>query len=103
VLRWSLAENDRAIAERDTTGLVKLVVSGSRVLGAGILAPNAGEMIGLWALAIAQGIKLSALASLIIPYPTRSEAGRRAITAFYAPRLFASRTKLLVRLLKRLP
>jgi pyruvate/2-oxoglutarate dehydrogenase complex dihydrolipoamide dehydrogenase (E3) component len=103
VLRWSLAENDRAMAERDTTGLVKLVVSGSRVLGAGILAPNAGEMIGLWALAIAQGIKLSALASLIIPYPTRSEAGKRAITAFYAPRLFASRTKLLVRLLKRLP
>jgi pyruvate/2-oxoglutarate dehydrogenase complex dihydrolipoamide dehydrogenase (E3) component len=103
VLRWPLAENDRAIAGRDTAGLVKLVVAGSRVLGAGILAPNAGEMIGLWALAIARRIRLSAVASLIIPYPTRSEAGKRAITAFYAPRLFAPRTKLLVRLLARLP
>ena len=45
-LRWPLAENDRAVAEGDTAGLVKLVVSGSRVLGAGILAPHAGEMIG---------------------------------------------------------
>ena len=53
VLRWPLSENDRAVAERDETGLVKLIVSGNRVIGAGILAPNAGEMIGPWSLAIA--------------------------------------------------
>ncbi len=103
ILRWPLADNDRAIAERDTVGLVKLVVAGNRVLGAGILAPNAGEMIGLWALAIAQRVKLSALASLIVPYPTRSEAGKRAAASFFAPSLFAPRTKSLVRLLARLP
>jgi hypothetical protein len=73
------------------------------VIGAGILAPNAGEMIGLWGLAIAQRVKLSALASLIIPYPTRSEAAKRAATSFFAPRLFAPRTKSLVRLLAWLP
>jgi pyruvate/2-oxoglutarate dehydrogenase complex dihydrolipoamide dehydrogenase (E3) component len=83
--------------------LVKLVAAGSRVLGAGILAPNAGEMIGLWALAIARRVKLSALASLIAPYPTRSEAGKRAVGNFFIPRLFAPRTKALVRLLARLP
>ena len=99
MLRWPLADNDRAVAERDTAGLVKLVVAGNRVLGAGILAPNAGEMIGLWALAIAQRVKLSALASLIVPYPTRSEAGKRAAASFFAPSLFAPRTKSLVRLL----
>jgi pyruvate/2-oxoglutarate dehydrogenase complex dihydrolipoamide dehydrogenase (E3) component len=103
ILRWQLAENDRAIAERDTAGLVKLVVAGNRVLGAGILAPNAGEMIGLWALAIARRIRLSVLASLVIPYPTRSEAGKRAAANYFAPRLFAPRTKWLVRLLVRLP
>jgi pyruvate/2-oxoglutarate dehydrogenase complex dihydrolipoamide dehydrogenase (E3) component len=103
VLRWPLADNDRAITERDTAGLVKLVVAGNLVIGAGILAPNAGEMIGLWTLAIAQRVKLSALASLIIPYPTRSEAAKRAATSRFAPRLFAPRTKWLVRLLSRLP
>ncbi len=45
ILRWPLADNDRAIAERDITGLVKLIVSRNRVVGAGILAPHAGEMI----------------------------------------------------------
>jgi pyruvate/2-oxoglutarate dehydrogenase complex dihydrolipoamide dehydrogenase (E3) component len=103
ILRWPLSDNDRAVAERDTVGLVKLVVARDRVIGAGILAPNAGEMIGLWGLAIAQRVKLSALASLIIPYPTRSEAAKRAATSFFAPRLFAPRTKSLVRLLAWLP
>ena len=103
ILRWPLADNDRAAAERDTAGLVKLVVAKGRVLGAGILAPNAGEMIGLWTLAIAQRVKLSALASLIVPYPTRSEAGKRAAGNYFLPRLFAPRTKALVHLLARLP
>ncbi len=71
ILRWPLAENDRAIAERGTAGLVKLIVSGKRVVGAGILAPHAGEMISQWTLAIAERTKLSALAGLIVPYPTR--------------------------------
>jgi pyruvate/2-oxoglutarate dehydrogenase complex dihydrolipoamide dehydrogenase (E3) component len=103
VLRWPLADNDRAAAERDITGLVKLVVTGNRVIGAGILARNAGEMISLWALAIAQRTRLSMLASLIIPYPTRSEAAKRAATMLFAPRLFAPRTKWLIGLLSRLP
>jgi pyruvate/2-oxoglutarate dehydrogenase complex dihydrolipoamide dehydrogenase (E3) component len=103
ILRWPLADNDRATAERDTTGLVKLVAARGRVLGAGILAPNAGEMISLWTLAIARRMKLSALASLIVPYPTRTEAGKRAAGSFFLPRLFAPRTKTLVHLLARLP
>jgi pyruvate/2-oxoglutarate dehydrogenase complex dihydrolipoamide dehydrogenase (E3) component len=103
ILRWPLAENDRATAERDNTGVVKLVVGGGRVLGAGILAANAGEMIGLWTLAIARRVKLRALAALILPYPTRGEAGKRAAASFFVSRLFAPRTKTLVHLLARLP
>jgi pyruvate/2-oxoglutarate dehydrogenase complex dihydrolipoamide dehydrogenase (E3) component len=103
VLRWPLADNDRAVAERDTTGLVKLVVSRNRVVGAGILAPHAGEMISEWTLAIAQRTKPSALAGLIVPYPTRSEAAKRAMGSLFAPRLFSARTKALVRFLSRLP
>jgi pyruvate/2-oxoglutarate dehydrogenase complex dihydrolipoamide dehydrogenase (E3) component len=103
VLRAPLADNDRAVAEGDSRGLVKLVVSGNRVVGAGILAPHAGEMIGQWTLAISQRVKLAALAGLIAPYPTRAEAGKRALSSFFAPRLFAARTKSLVRVLIRLP
>jgi pyruvate/2-oxoglutarate dehydrogenase complex dihydrolipoamide dehydrogenase (E3) component len=103
ILRWPLADNDRAIAERDTVGLVKLIVSGNRVVGAGILAPHAGEMISQWSLAIAQRSKLSSLASLIVPYPTRSEAAKRAAGSAFAATLFSARTKRLVRLLAWLP
>jgi len=103
VLRWPMADNDRAVAEGETAGLVKLVVEGNRVLGAGIVAPNAGEMIGLWVLAIARRVKLGTLAGIVIPYPTRSEAGKRAAANAFVPRLFAPRMKTIVRALARLP
>ena len=104
ILRWPLAENDRAQAERRPEGLVKLVTSRhGRVLGAGILAPHAGDMIGLWTLAIARRIPLSALAGLIAPCPTLAEAGQRAAGTFFMSRLFGAAAKRLVRVLTWLP
>ena len=94
ILRWPLAENDRAQAERRPEGLVKLVVSRrGRVLGAGILAPHAGEMIGLWTLAIVRRTKLAVLAGLIVPYPTLAEAGKRAAGSFFMAGLFSARNE----------
>ena len=104
ILHWSLAENDRAQAERRTEGLVRLIATRrGKLLGAGILAPHAGEMIGTYTLAISQGIKLSALAGMIVPYPTRAEAAKRAAGSFFTARLFAAGTKRLVRWLALLP
>ncbi len=103
VLHWPLAENDRAIAEGDTVGLAKLVVARGRVLGAGILAPHAGEMISAWTLAIGRRVPLSAMAGMIVPYPTRAEAAKRAAGSYYESHLFAGRTRALVRALARLP
>ncbi len=102
-LRWSMAENDRAQGERDAAGLVKLVVERGRVIGAGILAPHAGEMIGQWTLAIERGLPVRALAELIAPYPTRAEAGKRAAGTYYENRLFAPCTRRMVRALAWLP
>jgi len=103
-LVWPFAENDRAIAEGDTAGLVKLVIDKrGRLRGAGITGPNAGEMIGLYALAIAERTKLSALAGLGLPYPTRSEAGKRAAGAYFAEKLFGKTSRFLVKLIKCLP
>jgi pyruvate/2-oxoglutarate dehydrogenase complex dihydrolipoamide dehydrogenase (E3) component len=102
VLRWPMAENDRAVAEGDVTGLVKLVVARGRVVGAGILAPSAGEMIGTWTLAIAERTRLSRLAGMIVAYPTRAEAAKRAAGSLFAPKLFSARTRRVVRWLQRL-
>ena len=103
ILRWRLADNDRAQCERRTEGLVKLVVKGDRLLGAGIVAPHAGEMIGAWTLAISRRIGLSALGGMVVAYPTRAEAAKRAIGTALLPRLFAPRVRGLVRQLARLP
>ena len=102
VLRWSFAENDRAHTERDTKGEVKIITSRSgHILGATILGAAAGDLILPWALAISQKLKIGALANLVVPYPTRGEAGKRAAGNFYTPTLFAPRTRRLVRLLAR--
>jgi len=102
ILRWPFFENDRAQAERTATGLVKLVARrDGRVLGATILGERAGELIPLWALAIARGLRLSAVAGLDLPYPTMGEASKRAAASFDLPRLAGARHKWLVRLLAR--
>jgi pyruvate/2-oxoglutarate dehydrogenase complex dihydrolipoamide dehydrogenase (E3) component len=104
ILTHNFAENDRAIAEGETAGLVRLVLDAKgRLIGAGITGRNAGEMIGLYALAIAQNVKLSALAGLTLPYPTRSEAGKRAIGAYLGEKLFAEGPRRIARFLGRLP
>jgi len=102
VLRWPFADNDRAQTERDTAGEIKIVTRrNGRILGATILGASAGDLILPWALAISQKLKIGALANLVVPYPTRGEAGKRAAGSFYTPTLFAPRTRRLVRLLAR--
>jgi pyruvate/2-oxoglutarate dehydrogenase complex dihydrolipoamide dehydrogenase (E3) component len=102
VLRWSFADNDRAQTERDTTGMVKVMTTAKgRILGAAILGAGAGDQITTWALAISRRLKIGAIANLIMPYPTRGEAGKRAAGSFYTPSLFSPRTRRLVRLLAR--
>jgi pyruvate/2-oxoglutarate dehydrogenase complex dihydrolipoamide dehydrogenase (E3) component len=46
ILRWPFHENDRAQAERETHGLVKVLARrNGRILGASILGAGAGELI----------------------------------------------------------
>lgn len=100
VLTWSFEENDRAQAEREIEGRVKvLTLPNGRILGASIVGPHAGELIQVWCLAISQKLKIGAIASMIAPYPTLGEAGKRAAGAFYTPKLFSGRTRGLVRFL----
>ncbi|MBY0324961.1 MAG: FAD-dependent oxidoreductase [Reyranella sp.] len=104
ILRWKLAENDRAQTERATEGMVKAITDRrGRILGAAIAAPHAGELIQPWCLAIAKRLKISALASFVPPYPTLGEASKRAAGSYFTEALFGPRTRWLVRLLSRLP
>lgn len=100
VVRWAFDENDRARCERRAEGQVKVVATpGGRVLGAGVVGREAGEMIQPWVLAIRHRLSLGAMATMVAPYPTRTEASKRAAGAFHAPALFSNRTRSLVRLL----
>ncbi|MBM3541432.1 MAG: dihydrolipoamide dehydrogenase [Alphaproteobacteria bacterium] len=103
ILRWPFHENDRAQAERETEGLIKVIVSPKgRVLGASIAGPRAGDLIMPWVLAVQEGLKIHAMAKAIAPYPTLSEVGKRVAGTFFTPTLFSARTKRVVRFLKRL-
>ena len=103
MLRASFADNDRARAERRTDGLVKVVVDRrGRVLGASIAGAHAGELIQIWVMMVARRRPIRDMASLVLPYPTLSETGKRAAGEWYTPSLFSARTRRLVRLLLRL-
>ncbi len=103
VLRSPFHENDRAQAELETFGLVKVVTTRSgRILGASILGAQAGELIQVWVLAIGQGLNIKALAGMIAPYPTLGEVSKRAAGSFFTPKLFGEGTRRLVRILARL-
>lgn len=69
-----LAKVDRAITENQTDGLIRIITKkwSSKILGAVIMAPRAGEMIMEISLAMKHKIPLRKIASLIHPYPTYS-------------------------------
>jgi pyruvate/2-oxoglutarate dehydrogenase complex dihydrolipoamide dehydrogenase (E3) component len=90
VVRFHYHENDRAIAERKTKGMIKVMVVKGRPVGASIVGHQAGELIGLWALALANDMKMSQIANMVAPYPTIGEINKRAAGAYFAPRLFES-------------
>jgi len=104
ILRFAFAENDRAQAERETDGMIKVITDKKgRILGCSMAGSRAGELILPWALAISQKMKIGAMAGVVAPYPTLSEVSKRAAGSFYTPSLFSERTKKIVRFLLRLP
>jgi mercuric reductase len=74
----------RALAARDSRGLIKLVADATtnRLLGAHILAPEAGEVIQTAVLAIRFGITLTQLRETMFPYLTNVEGVKLAALAF---------------------
>ena len=85
----SLAEVDRAIADGQERGFVKIhVEKGSdKIVGATIVASHAGEMIGEISLAMTAGVGLGRIGGVIHPYPTQAEAIKHVGDAYNRTRL----------------
>lgn len=85
VLRHSFSDSDRARAEDETEGFMKLVLGrGGRVLGVSIVGHGAGEMMHFWSLALSRRMRARDLASYVAPYPTFGEIGRKAALSSFA-------------------
>jgi len=80
VVEKHFKDNDRAVLENATVGMVRLRVDAKtdQILGASIVGAGAGNMISEVTLAMQSGTGLTSVASVIHPYPTTAEAIRQA-------------------------
>ncbi len=103
VVKWKFDENDRAAAERETDGMIKVITTKKGVvIGCSIVGYHAGELLAPWILAIQEKMKIGKMAGIIIPYPTMSEISKRAAGQYFTAALFSNRTRRIVRFLLRL-
>ena len=101
-IRFNYDENDRAVATEKTEGFVKVLVAHGKPVGVTIVGDSAGELIAMWSMAIANGLKMKAISNTVLPYPTLSEINKRAAGAYFSPLLFENDTvKTVVRLVQR--
>ena len=81
VTRYELDDLDRAIAESETKGFVKILTpAGGKdtVLGATIVGSHAGELLAEYVLAMKHGLGLNKILGTIHAYPTMVEANKFA-------------------------
>ncbi len=98
VYRYELADLDRAITDRATDGLVKLITDRrGYLIGAHMLARQGDALIHEIALAMRAGIKIGALSSMVHAYPTWPEAIRRTADGYYRERFAESRLRPIIR------
>ncbi|WP_379920583.1 FAD-dependent oxidoreductase [Erythrobacter sp. R86502] len=80
VTRYDLDDLDRAIAESETRGFVKVLTppGKDKVLGVTIVGAHAGELLAEYVLAMKHGIGLNKILGTIHSYPTMAEANKFA-------------------------
>lgn len=90
----SFGNNDRAIAEGEAKGRIKLLMDEKETpIGVQILGPHAGELINEWVAAMAGKVKPSTLASAVHPYPTLGEINKRVAGAFLSKKIFSDKVR----------
>ncbi len=94
---------DRAILEGQDDGFVKVLTKKGtdQIVGATIVAENAGDLISELSVAIKNGVGLSGIGSTIHPYPTQAEAIRKLGDLYNRTKL-TSFSKTVLNILRRL-
>lgn len=94
VWKEDFAANDRALAEGEGRGMLKMLVDErERPLGVQICGPRAGELLGIWSAFFAGGMRLSSLAGAVFPYPTLGEISKRVAGSLVGRKLFSERVR----------
>ncbi|QIN83566.1 FAD-dependent oxidoreductase [Rubrobacter tropicus] len=94
VFRQPFGGVDRAMADGETTGLVKIVTGKrGRILGGHIIGPDAGNLIHEVVLAMQKNIPVGTLSTTIHVYPTLAQANQRAADNYYREKLFDARNQ----------
>ncbi len=81
VTRYDLDDLDRAIAESETKGFVKVLTppgGKDTILGATIVGSHAGELLAEYTLAMKHKLGLNKILGTVHPYPTMAEANKFA-------------------------
>jgi pyruvate/2-oxoglutarate dehydrogenase complex dihydrolipoamide dehydrogenase (E3) component len=103
VLRWPYMENDRAQAERQTEGFLKVITNRKgKILGASMVGAHAGELIQMWSLAMQKDINIKHMASFVSPYPTMAEINKRAAVLYFLPKLTSPLVKSVIGWIRKL-
>jgi pyruvate/2-oxoglutarate dehydrogenase complex dihydrolipoamide dehydrogenase (E3) component len=103
VIEETFRTNDRALAEGETQGIIKILVDPKgRILGAQIIGPRAGELIHEWILSMTAGVKLSTIAGMVHLYPNLSEISKKVAGDLFATKIFSEKTRSMLRLLLNL-
>ncbi len=93
VITEGFASNDRAQAEGEARGLIKVVLAKGRPVGVSIFGPRAGELISEWVAVLNGGVKLSTLAGATHPYPTLAEINKRVVGTHLGKKIFSDKVK----------
>ena len=98
VFRQPFGGVDRAIADGETEGFVKIVTGRrGRILGGHIIGPDAGNLIHEIVLAMQKNIPIGILSTTIHVYPTLAQANQRAADNYYREKLFTDRNRKLLK------
>lgn len=86
---FDLAQLDRTRTQPDGEGfvLVRTVKGGDEITAATVVGEQAGELIASVLVLVGQGLGLSAMAKVMLPYPTRSEFLQRLADSYNRTRM----------------
>ena len=100
-----LSSNDRAKTEDATSGLLVIIARRltGKIIGANLIGPRAGELIGTLTLAMANNISLYKLRSTIFAYPTYSLILKKAGDYFLSQQIASLKADLLFAVKQLLP